>query len=163
MTRKILLPTLLLLALWLSACGENSAPALTAQAADPCSAQNLPESVKKIHNLTREFDKYSTLASNTPQTQIVQVLPDMQRIETWMEDQAAPPCLQHLKDLQIQHVKTVNATLMIFMNAADQTALDQVNAGIAYARDLHLQYDVERARVLGITLTPAPPTLTPAP
>lgn len=156
MTRKILLPVFLLLALWMSACGADPAPALTAQAADPCSAQNLTESVKKIHNLTREFDKYATLASNTPQEQIIHILPDMQRIQTWMEDQSAPACLQTLKNLQLEHVRAVNATLVIFMNAKDQAALDQVSAGIAYARELHLQYDIERARLLGITLTPAP-------
>jgi len=47
--------------------------------------------------------------------------------------------------------------LMVFMSNADA---QKVNEGIAQARDLHMQYDLEIARLLGLTVV-APPTFAP--
>lgn len=128
------------------------APTLTP---DPCSTENLPGEVAKINKLMREFDDYSTLASNTPQAQLVLVIPELQRILREAEDQAAPACLQNLKTLQIDHMKVVVQTLMAFMSSSDAGV---VNSGIAVARDLHMQYDLELARLLGVTLAVVTPS-----
>ena len=174
MSPKNLLSAFLLMSVLLGACGSQPtsvpAPALanapplpaasSTPANDPCSSENLPAEVKKVHDLTREFDDYSTLASNTPQAQLVQVIPEMQRVLRDAEDQPVPACLQDLKQLQLLHVATVVQTLMAFMAAQDEAAAEQVNLGIVQARDLRLKYDVERARLLGITLAPLPASAT---
>jgi hypothetical protein len=156
------------IALLLTACGgrtavdvstttdtETPAPTFTP---DPCLSQNLPDEVAKVNKLMREFDDYSELASNTPQTQLIQIIPDMQRILRDAEDQQVPPCLSKLKEYQLAHMNVVVKTLMTFMGNADAQL---INAGISQAQQLHNRYDLEMARLLGITLTTVPPTLTP--
>ena len=124
---------------------------------DPCSKENLPGEVTKINDLMREFDDYSKLASSTPQAQLVQVIPPMQEIRRRAESQEVPECLKDLKVLQINHMNTVLDTLMAFMSNPKS---QNVNQGIANARELHSQYDTEIARLLGLTMIPQP---TPAP
>jgi hypothetical protein len=154
-------PLFLFCALFLlAACGETPAAVETSTAApsltpDPCSTENLPGKVAEINKLMREFDDYSALASNTPQTQLVLVIPELQRILREAEDQSVPACLQHLKTLQIDHMTVVVQTLMAFMSSSDAGV---VNSGIAVARDLHGQYDVELARLLGVTLAVVTPS-----
>lgn len=156
-----ILPLFLFCALFLlAACGEAPAAAATSTppptlTPDPCAAANLPGEVAKINKLMREFDDYSALASNTPQSQLVLVIPELQRILREAEDQAVPACLQHLKTLQINHMRIVVQTLMAFMNSSDAEA---VNSGILTARDLHMQYDIELARLLGVTLAVVTPS-----
>jgi len=107
----------------------------------------------------REFDDYSEIASNTPQAQLVVLIPEMQRILREAEDQSVPACLQTLKELQLTHMNIVVQTLMAFMSSAD---LNAVNQGITASRDLHNQYDIEMARLLGVTVVPQL-TSTPTP
>lgn len=126
---------------------------------DPCVAPTLNDEVTKVNKLMREFDDYSTLASNTPQTQLVVVIPELQRVLRETEDQVVPVCLENLKRLQLQHMEVVVQTLLAFMGESINVEL--VNAGIAQARELRQQYDVEMARLLGITLQPQ--NLTPTP
>jgi hypothetical protein len=136
---------------------------------DPCIETNLPAEVDKVHKYMREFDDYASLASNTPQAQLVMVIPEMQRVLREAEDQNVPACLDDLKELQVRHMRTVVQTLLAFIGNSDAA---MVNNGIIQARDLHTQYDVEMARLLGVTLTiaspiptipPAQPTVTPTP
>jgi hypothetical protein len=167
--KRILFLSVLFLSILLSACGTAkatttdtpAAPVLTSTP-DLCTSANLPVEAAKVHKLTREFDDYAALASNTPQAQLLQVIPDMQRVLRDAEDQPVPACLVNLKKLQLADMNTVVQTLMGFMNtsAKDPAGVNQVNAGIAQARNLHGQYDVELARLLGITLV-APATTTP--
>jgi hypothetical protein len=145
----------------LSACGvEESTPAAEiptvtpTTTADRCSPENLPDEVAEVNKLMREFDDYSSLASNTPQAQLVVVIPELQRVLREAEEQSVPSCLEPLKKLQIDHMTVVVQTLMAFMSNSD---LELVNSGITIARDLHLQYDIELARLLGVTLAVAPP------
>jgi hypothetical protein len=166
MLKKNILLVILLLCLTLAACGkiatitpEVVAPVFTSTP-DLCSSENLPTEVAKVNKLTREFDDYSALASNTPQSQLIQVIPDMQRVLRDAEDQTVPACLTDLKKLQLAHMGLVVQILMGFMNTTDAAGVDKINSGIAQARKLHGQYDLEMARLLGITLV-APPTLTP--
>lgn len=126
---------------------------------DLCVEPALSEEIAKVNKLMREFDDYSTLASNTPQAQLVVVIPELQRVLREAQDQSVPSCLENLKTLQVQHMQIVVQTLLAFMGNSVNTEL--VNTGISQARDLHLQYDVEMARLLGITLqapTIPPPT-----
>lgn len=171
MIKKTLLPTILFLSLFLAACGEKAAPDSEVAAVPPtftltvdlCSEENLPAEAGKVNKLMREFDDYSILASSTPQTQLIQIIPDLQRILRDAEDQSVPACLDNLKQLQLNHMRTVVQTLIAFMSATDETGVEVINAGIAQARSFHEQYDIEMARLLGITLAAPPPTFTPAP
>lgn len=155
---------LMLFAVFFAACGgEESVPA-TATTVPPitstpdlCSEASLPNEVGKVNKLTREFDDYSALASNTPQQQLVVIIPELQRILRDAEDQAVPPCLMTLKEFQLAHMQTVVQTLLAFVSSAD---VNLINAGIAQSRELHAQYDIEMARLLGLTLVV--PTTAPA-
>ncbi len=124
---------------------------------DPCSETALPDEVAKVNDLMREFDDYSRLASSTLQEQLVQVIPSLQDVRRRAENQKVPQCLANLKSLQLAHMNTVIEILMVFMGNAQA---EEVNPGIAQARDLHMKYDIEIARLLGVTLVP-PPTVAP--
>jgi hypothetical protein len=167
MKNKNLLFPVLVFALLLAACGAEKTPAAEAvapvapavgatptSAIDPCSEAALPGEIEKVNNLMREFDDYSKLASSTPQDQLVQVIPPLQEVRRAAEAQKVPECLLEMKKLQIAHMNTVIEILMVFM--ANSQAED-VNQGIAQARNLHMQYDIEIARLLGLTMV-APPT-----
>lgn len=149
-----------LVLLLLSACGGSGGeitPTVNAtQTPDPCAEANLPAEVEKVHKITREFDDYATLASNTPQSQLVQVIPELQRVLRDAEDQSIPACLSDLKTLQLKHMNAVVQTLLLFVSNGDGNTVAQ---GIAQARALHTQYDIEMARLLGITLTVVTQTL----
>jgi hypothetical protein len=167
---KKILPLIFILTALLSACGSQSAatetvtaPAFTPTAdTDPCSEANLPEEMKKVHAFTREFDDYAKLASNVPQNEILQFIPEMQRILRAAEDYSAPACLTQLKELQISNMNAVINTLIFFINIKDQAGMEQVNFNILQARELRVKYDIEHARLLGVTITPAP-TFPPTP
>jgi hypothetical protein len=175
MKLRTLLMALYCASVLITACGgekETPTPEIPTVTVSPapldlCSAENLPAEVAKVNALMREFDDYSALASNTPQAQLVVVVPELQRVLREAEDLPVPACLDTLKDLQVSHMTVVVQTLMAFMGSSDANL---INAGITQARDLHVQYDVELARLLGITLTvptPAPtvvlPVTTPVP
>lgn len=166
MVKKYIFVAILLTSLTLSACDKKAAATaevvapLFTPTADLCSSENLAAEVAKVNKLMREFDDYSALASNTPQSQLVQVIPDMQRVLRDAEDQSVPACLINLKKLQIAHMSVVVQTLMAFLNTSDTAGVEKINAAISQARNLDGQYDLEMARLLGITLI-VPPTLTP--
>ena len=128
--------------------GQTTAPEHTSTP-DPCSAENLPGEVSNVHKLTREFDDYSTLASNTPQSQLVTIIPELQRVLRDAEDQRVPACLLDLKKFQLLHMNLVVQTLLAFVSSSNP---EGVNAGITKAREAHTQYDIELARLLGLTI-----------
>jgi len=161
--KRTILFIILILSMIITACGTSgddetparvpaneptAAPEITSTP-DPCSAENLPEEVSKVHKLTREFDDYSTLASNTPQSQLVTVIPELQRVLRDAEDQKIPSCLLDLKKLQLIHMNIVVQTLLAFVSSSDPNA---INTGITKAREAHTQYDIELARLLGLTI-----------
>jgi len=160
MKNKTFLVFALLVIFVLTACGAKSAAPTTESVVpdttatpDLCSAANLPDEVTKVNDLMREFDDYSKLASSTPQAQLVQIVPPMQEIRRRAESQEVPGCLKNLKVLQINHMNIVIETLMTFMSNAKS---ENVNQGITQARELHFKYDTEIARLLGLTMVPAP-------
>ena len=179
MKNKTLVILVLLFVFLIAACAEKTpapmAIALEASATpvpvifittatlDPCSDAALPDEVTKVNDLMREFDDYSKLASSTPQGQLVQVIPPMQEVRRRAESQEVPACLRDLKMLQVNHMNTVIEILMVFMSNPNA---ENVNQGIAQARDLHMKYDIEIARLLGLTPvipSTAAPVVTPAP
>jgi len=105
----------------------------------------------------RQFDDYATLASNTQQSQLVQVIPPLQAIRRAAEDQLVPSCLKDLIGFQLLYMNTTIQTLLAFQSNAKA---DVTNAGIAQARQYHGQYTLELARLLGLTVV-APPSVTP--
>lgn len=165
--KRIIPVSILVLSILLTACGAaagTEAPvegptASTTSTPDLCSTANLPGEISKANKLMREFDDYSSLASNTPQAQLINLIPEMQRILRDVEDLQVPACLQTLKQLEMAHMNLVTQILIAFMNTQNADP-QSINAGIAKARELHTKYDVEMARLLGITLV-VPPTNTP--
>src|SRR3990172_8653218 len=142
--KRIFFLSILILSILLTACGAGEAtqaatetPPVATSTPDPCSSENLPAEIGRVHKLMREFDDYSALASNTPQAQLIQIIPDLQRVLRDAEDQRVPACLIDLKKLQLAHMNTVVQTLMGFMNTTDAAGVEQINAGIAQARNLH--------------------------
>ena len=141
--------------LFLSACGSSKpailitpSPSVT-PTPDPCSTSNLPATIKPVNDLMRQFDDYAALASNTPQSQLVQVIPPMQAIHRAAQDQAIPGCLQTLKKNQLLYMDTSIQVLLAFESKANTSILD---AGIAQAKQYHNQYTLELASLLGITV-----------
>ncbi len=147
---------------------ETPTPVIITATPDPCLEANLPAEVAKVNELMREFDDYSALASNTPQAQLVNLIPELQRILRAAEDQPVPVCLQTLKKHQLAHMAAVVQTLLAFLSGADANL---INTGIGKARSERANYDIEMARLLGITVvaptslppTGIPPTSTPTP
>lgn len=158
---------------FLAACGTIK-PAVTATPSpsttpDPCSAKNLPTTITPMNNLMRQFDDYATLAANTPQSQLVQVIPPLQAILRSAEDQAVPSCLQDVKGYQLQYM---NTTIQIMLAFESNAKSDLLAAGREQAHQYHNQYTIGLARLLGLTVVVAPtatagaqapnPSVTPA-
>jgi hypothetical protein len=158
---KISVLPLLIITLLLTSCGAfKPAPTATPSLSptpDVCSSANLPSAVIQVNNLMRQFDDYATLASNTQQSQLVQVIPPLQAIRRAAEDQLVPSCLKDLIGFQLLYMNTTIQTLLAFQSNAKA---DVTNAGIAQARQYHGQYTLELARLLGLTVV-APPSVTP--
>jgi len=145
-----------------SACGPLGflAPPTPTATPDACSPLNLPGEAGKVHNLMRQFDDYSSLAFGTPQSQLLQIVPQMQDVRRAAEDQRVPACLQDLKKLQLLHMQVTLDTLMAFQ--ANRTNTELVNAGIEQARKYHDAYTIELGRLLNLTVV-APPANGPPP
>jgi hypothetical protein len=144
----------------LPACGPLGflPPPTPTSTPDACSPLNLPGEAGKINGLMRQFDDYSSLAFGTPQSQLLQIIPQMQDVRRAAEDQRVPTCLQDLKKLQLLHMQVTLETLMAFQ--ANRTNTELVNAGIEQARKYHDAYTIELGRLLGLTVV-APPTIAP--
>ena len=143
------------LVLFLSACGNPSASGDDASASstpDACQSDNVDQSVKPINDLQREFNDASELAANLPREQLQPSIADMQRIRRAAEDQSIPPCLVTLKTHQLAHMNAVIDTLLAFVSGAD---VNELNQGMADARNQYDLYTFEMARLLGVTLIPA--------
>jgi len=170
-----LLPVSLLI---LSACGNQPIPTqppdvptayqVPNQAQDPCAAESLSAAVEEVNGLMREFDETSQLPSNLDAGKVPDIVSNLQRIRRDAEDLQIPTCLEALKTHQLDHMNLTIQTLIAFVGAADQQAL---NDGLEKARQEHDLYSIEMARLLGVTLTPltatpppqAPPTVSSTP
>ena len=81
---------------------------------DYCAPENLRGQIARVNELTRVFDDYATLASNSPQEQLIQIIPSMQEVRRAAESQPVPVCLSQLKIYQVNHMSVVINTLMLF-------------------------------------------------
>lgn len=144
-----------------SAIVSTTEPASSSSTADACSTGQVEADVQRLHSHMREFDDASILASNLPREQLSGSIADLQRIRREAEDEQIPACLNDLKKYQVQHMNSVIDTLIAFMGGTDTETLER---GIAIARELHDQYTLELARLLGLTVVPAtvPVLSTPA-
>ena len=163
MKKAIFLLMTICIFLFLSACGKlapailvTATPSVTATP-DLCSTSNLPNAVKAVNELTRQFDDYAALASSTPQSQLVQVIPPLQAIRRAAEDQGVPDCLKQLKIYQLSYMDTLIQTLLAFESNANS---DVLKGGAAQAQQYHNQYVIELAHLLGMTVV-VPPSITP--
>lgn len=114
---------------------------------DPCSVENLSESIKDVNDLMREFDDMSKLATNIAREKLPELISEMQRVRRAAEDQEIPACLSTLKVHQIAHMNTVIDTLIAFLGGAQAETLQD---GIKRAGQEHDLYTLEVARLLGI-------------
>jgi hypothetical protein len=114
----------------------------------------------------REFDDEAVLASTVQGEQLMNSIASLQRIRREADGTLVPACLAQLKTYQIQHMNSVINTLVAFTSGSDQQIIDQ---GIQLARQQHDRYTLELARLLGLTVVPAPavaigtPPETPTP
>jgi hypothetical protein len=129
---------------------------------DPCAPENIEAEVMKVHKFMREFDDVSSLTASLTRDELAGTIPELQRIRRDAEDQVIAHCLGDLKTYQISHMNAVINTLIAFMGGSDQQTVDQ---GIQLARQLHDQYTLELARVLGLTVesVTAEPVVTGTP
>lgn len=156
---KSQLPLLLIMyLLFLGACTSQT-PATTQPSAiveqtfiptstpDPCSVENLSESIRLVNDLMREFDDMSKLSLNVSREKLPELISDMQRIRRTTEDQQVPACLATLKVHQLAHMNIVIDTLIAFLGGAPPETLTD---GIRRAGQEHDLYTLEVARLLGI-------------
>lgn len=147
---------------------STAVPPAASTTPDPCLSPQIEIEAQKVQKHMREFDDASTLASNVPQAQLSTSIADLQRIRREADDEPIPACLTDLKTYQITHMNSVINTLLAFMRSSDPRAIDCVDIAsnteeesvcqnIALARQLHDQYLVELARILGLTVMPATP------
>lgn len=140
---------------------------------DLCASENIRPVVDKVHRHMREFDDAATLAASMPREQLSGPIADLQRIRREAEDETVPPCLSTLKDYQVNHMNSVINTLIAFLGINDPLAVDCIDVAentqeaaicqsIATARQLHDQYTLELARILGIPIVTATAAITPS-
>lgn len=160
------LPALVLLvSILLSACADRPteiiAPTASATSTpDPCAPGNIVSQIDKVNRHMREFDDASALAASTPRDQLRPAIAELQRIRRAAEDLDVPACLTNLKKYQVAHMNLVISSLLAFMGGAEQQT---VTEGIQRSRQLHDQYTLEIARLMGITLVPVTQSPSSAP
>ena len=120
---------------------------------DPCSVENLSESIKVVNDLMREFDDMSKLATNLSREKLPEMISEMQRVRRAAEDHEVPACLSTLKVHQLAHMNTVINTLIAFLGGAQPEMLTE---GISRAGQEHDLYTLEVARLLGIPQSSIP-------
>lgn len=160
MKKNLILPAILC-SLILVACNSKAfpAPVLTAtESIDPCAPDNLPASVQKVNNVSREFDDASQLAFNLQKEQLPGLISNMQRIRRDAENLPTLSCLATIRTHQLNYMNITINTLIAFVGGADQKFL---TSELARAKQEHDLYTLEIMKTLGVTL--APVTTTPAP
>jgi hypothetical protein len=153
----------LLSAALLTACGPAlfvPATPLPTATGDPCSPVNLPSETEKVSALLREFDDAFFVAQYTPSSLLPPRISDLQRIRREAEDLRVPACLTTLKTIELDYMNNVIVTLTLLLQPTPRA--DLINPGVAALAQRHNEFQIELARLLGVTLI-AEPTRTPAP
>jgi hypothetical protein len=141
---------------------------------DLCAPGQIEAIAQKVHNHMREFDDASYLASALPKAQRGDAIADLQRIRREAEDEQVPACLTALKEVQIQHMNAAINTFIAVMRLSSEEAIDcastqitpeqqSICQNVALTSQLHDQYFLELAQLLGLTVVPATPPVTATP
>ncbi len=147
----------------------NTATVLPTFTPDPCSPENIPAQVARVHLLMREFDDTSLLAQTTLlQASTVGLVQDLQKTKRIAEDQVVPSCIADLKQYELVYMNSMIelfTTALAFLNAygpnGDQKALDSLTGPLVTQALYNLQqYGNEYARLQGFTPMPIS-TLSP--
>jgi hypothetical protein len=179
-----ILPLIGILTIILAGCGSNppatpipsetltltqeTLPTDISTTPDPCAPGQIEAIVQKVHSHMREFDDASYLASALPKAQRGDAIADLQRIRRETEDEQVPACLTALKDYQIQHMNAAINTFIAVMRLSSEEAIDcastqitpeqqSICQNVALTSQLHDQYFLELARLLGLTVVPGTP------
>lgn len=126
---------------------------------DECSPTGIVPVVKQIQAKMQEFDDVTFVANMTAQAQLVDPILRLQDIRRDVENLTVPSCAATLQSAAVAYMNGVITTLTHFMGGM-QTEV--VNQEVSASQNLRIQYETERARLLGVTYIPQP-TLTPAP
>ena len=143
----------LIASMLLTACAGMVAPSPTPAPTttstgtpDPCDQELLAVEIQEMHKIMREFDDAFDIAANSSGEALLSQIAELQRIRREAEDFPAPVCLRPLKELQLVHMNTVIQTMLAFVQGKGE---DVVGQGLNVKRQLHNQYMVEMARLLG--------------
>jgi len=141
---------------------------------NPCSVEIVTVAVTEADKITREFQDIFILAQNTPARDLAPTIVELQRIRRTAEDLALPDCLATLKEYQLGRMNSaIDATLVLysaFSGDPNKTLTEQdvanavtlVNQHMNATMDFENKYNIEKARLLGVTLPPPTATSTPA-
>jgi hypothetical protein len=140
---------------------------------DHCATENLQATLLPFDQISREFSDTFVLAQNTPAAQLSPMISELQKIRRRAQDYFVPPCLSALKKYQINFMNTaIDVSLLLYSSFPgepnDSLTQEQVDTIVAQVNQLMIelsdhgqQYAIEMARLLGVTVTPSPPTLEP--
>ena len=143
-----------------SQTAEATAPLeIPTATADLCSQENIGGGVQMVTTYVHEFDKYATVSIHLGPIQLAQELTTMQAIRATAQLQPVPPCLTDLKHYALLYMDAVIQTLVEFQAKPDINSLD---AGIFEAGQYNDRYEIELARLLGVTLAPSATTAAQA-
>jgi hypothetical protein len=120
---------------------------------DQCSPTGITPIIKKVHDQMRAFDDITFVANMTTQAQLVDPILRLQDIRRNVEDFVLPTCAATLQSDAIKYMNAVITTLTHFMGGLQS---DMVNQEVAASQNYRVQYEVERARLLGVTYVPQP-------
>jgi hypothetical protein len=142
-------------ALVLTACGDNDQ---SASIPDPCLLENMDDTLSPVHDLMREFDDTTYVATITNQANLTEPILLLQDVRRRAERLDIPACAVTLQQAAVNYMNSVIGYLGLFMAGAEH---DQISATINDSQTLRLTYENENARLLGTTYTPPQVENTP--
>ncbi len=137
----------------LAGCARAAATPTPTATYDPCAPANVKNEVKKVNDLTREFDDGAQLAAVVKSDQLVGVIPSLQTVRRQAQDLAVPNCLAELKNLQLAYMTQYITTLLVLIQVGAGNP-QVVVQGVNQANAFHNQYLAELARLIGATYVP---------
>ncbi len=146
---------IMITALILTACGGNDQ---SASIPDPCLLENMDDTLTPVHDLMREFDDTTYVATITNQANLTEPILLLQDVRRRAERLEIPACAVTLQQAAVNYMNSVIGYLGLFMAGAEH---DQISATINNSQTLRLTYENENARLLGTTYTPPQVENTP--
>lgn len=146
---------LMITALVLTACGDNGQ---SSSIPDPCLLENIDDTLAPVHDLMREFDDTTYVATITNQANLTEPILLLQDVRRRTERLEIPSCAVTLQQAAVNYMNSVIGYLGLFMAGADH---DQISITINDSQTLRLTYENENARLMGTTYTPPQVENTP--